>query len=144
LKQAKKKTKEEKTYLSRPGPLYPRVPSSAGGFASSLAGAAGASSVIAGSVAAGTSVVASVVSTGAASAAGASTGASGAATGSSTGFVTSDMLMVVQRGLFGWTKVFADGMEMEMEEWKSPVVFKRWDGMGEKAGWRPAGVFIAS
>jgi hypothetical protein len=40
--------------------------------------------------------------------------------------------------------VFADGMEMEMEEWKSPVIFKRWDGMEEKSGWRPAGVFIAS
>jgi hypothetical protein len=28
--------------------------------------------------------------------------------------------------------VFADGVEMEMEEWKSPVMIKSWDGRREK------------
>ena len=84
------------TYLSRPGPLYPRVPSSTG-LTSSLTGTAGAgvSSVVAVSVAAGASTAASVVSAGVASTGVGSTAAAGATTGSSTGFVASDMVMVL-------------------------------------------------
>jgi hypothetical protein len=120
------------TYLSRPGPLYPRVPSSTG-LTSSLAGAAaGVSSVVVvGSVAAGASVVAaSVVSAAAGSAAGVSTGASGAATGSSTGFVASDMLMGIQRCVFERTKVCVDGMQMGQR--LSPVMIRRMGWRGRK------------
>jgi len=83
-----------KINLSRPGPLYPRTPSSTGST-SFFAGAA--SSVAAGSAAAaGASVAGSsaVLTSGTASAAGVSV--DGAATGSSTGFGASDMMVVLK------------------------------------------------